>query len=119
MLKRGTVSQPLSTLTQYDMSYDASLADLISRIESIAGDIPRSEWGAIKIDWNEGNEYESGSIDFVYHRLETDDEMSARLAKSEKARVAAAATRRANSAKKLAAEKELFQKLKAKYESAP
>ena len=74
-MKRQKRSLVVGTLKHYDISYECSLADFLALIERIVAIIPEEKRKDVTVDWTDGNECDSGYIEFSHWRDETDEEM--------------------------------------------
>lgn len=77
-MNRRKVRTFQANLKKYDVSYDCSLTDFLKQIEDIVSDIPAEQRDSIMVEWTDGDECDSGYIEFTHYRPETDEEMSAR-----------------------------------------
>lgn len=97
-----------ASLKRYDISYNCTLPQFLKQIEDIVNGIPVDDRENVVVDWEDGNECDSGYIEFRHYRDETDQEMAARIAyeKTEAERTAAA---------REAQERRAYEALKRKY----
>lgn len=108
-MERLKITTVVGTLKRYDVEYECSLPAFIEMIVAIASGIPKNDRQNITVDWTDGNDCDSGYIEFRHWRFETDAEVAARV-EQQKAVASCLASERERQ------ERELLTALKAKYE---
>lgn len=114
--EREHISTFLGSLKRYDIPYRCTLAALLDQLDDIVGDVDHDE---IIVEWTDGNDCDSGYIEFTHRRLETDAEFEKRCMRDERiARFNKLQGERA-AVQRTIDEIELLKKLQAKYGTDP
>lgn len=111
-MSRQKIRKVVGTLKRYDVEYQCTLPHFLELIENIVSGIPTELRDHVNVDWTDGDDCDSGYIEFEVWREETDEEMTARKAQEK----AAHAAHRLHQEQQ---ERQILAALKAKYETEP
>lgn len=108
--KRQKIRIFVASLKRYDVASGCTLPHFLAQIEEIVCSIPVDDRENVRVDWTDGDECDSGYIEFRHYRDETDEEMAAREVRESAQVVATARKREAQERAALAALKEKYEK---------
>ena len=88
MAERRKIRTFVDSLKRYDISYGCTLPQFLAQIDKIVESIPTDQRDGIVVDWTDGDDCDSGYIEFEHFRDETDEEMASRLEREKAAALA-------------------------------